>query len=209
MNNDLQAQIDTLTKRLDALNSYSTIPLSINNSWKAKGFIKTDFFVAGYGSIAFNGLYRLTIPGATRKSIVLTSSEVVGFMEQAYDSTTYGDATSQYDITNPAGDTFRYTYDGTGTDPNINATTLPIGSQVTIFGDFSSDNEGTFITTGGGANFFEISNPTPGIVESNVDGFVVGGPLTDQYGIVVEGSSGTEFPFVVFLFTSLFEDSRI
>ena len=32
---------------------------------------------------------------------------------------TIGDSTSQYDVTNPVGTTFTYTWDGTGTNPKI------------------------------------------------------------------------------------------
>lgn len=204
MDQSLQKQIDLLNKRMDSLTQASTIPFEVNNAFVARGFIKTDLFVAGIQNIAFSGSYRITIPNATKNSIVLTSSNVEGAMEQAYSSNSYGDDTSRYDITNPAGTTYRYTYDGTGTNPNINLTTLPIGSQVTIFGNFNSDNQGTFTTTGAGSNYFEINNPIPGVVENNKTGFVVGGPLTKNYGILVTGVATTEFYFVVFLFDKLY-----
>ncbi len=208
-NQDTQAQIDELKKRLDQFNSSQTIPLSVDQSWKVRGFIKTDFFVAGVASFDNTGTYRLTIPGATINSIVLVtpfigSGAVEAQIEQAYSSTTYGASNSQYDVTNPAGTTYRYTWDTNGTNPNINLTTLPIGSQVTIFGTWSAVNQGTFITTGGGVNYFEVNNPIPGVVENNKTGFVVGGPLTTGYGILVEGTPSTLFSFIVFLFNKLY-----
>jgi len=78
-----------------------------------------------------------------------------------------GSSTTQFDITNPAGTTFRYTYDGTGTDPVINATTFPIGSSVVVSAqNFNVANNGTFTITGSGANYFEVTNAI-GVVESN------------------------------------------
>lgn len=79
-----------------------------------------------------------------------------------------GDNTTQFDITNPAGTTFRYTYDGTGTNPGITALTAPIGATVYIYGATfaTAANNGTFTVTGSGANYFEVTNASGG-VESN------------------------------------------
>lgn len=81
--------------------------------------------------------------------------------------TPVGASTTQFDITNPSGDTFRYTFDGTGTDPNINATTAPVGSYVFVGAEnFDPANNGLFVVTGSGANYFEVENAS-GVVESN------------------------------------------
>lgn len=78
-----------------------------------------------------------------------------------------GSSTTQFDITNPSGTTFRYTYDGTGTDPVINGTTYPVGALVSIqCQNFNSSNNGIFSVTGSGSNYFEITNAS-GVVESN------------------------------------------
>lgn len=83
-----------------------------------------------------------------------------------------GSSTSQFDITNPSGTTFRYTYDGTGTDPVINATTFPIGYSVLILTQsqnslyFNINNQGKFTITGSGNNYFEVTNAS-GVIESN------------------------------------------
>lgn len=78
-----------------------------------------------------------------------------------------GDSTTRFDITNIAGTTFRYTYDGTGTDPSINSGTFPIGTVVDIQGqNFASGNNGLFVTTGVGANYFEITNAS-GVAEND------------------------------------------
>lgn len=68
-------------------------------------------------------------------------------------------ATTQYDITNPVGTTMRVTFDGTGTDPNINSGTVTVGQVVQIQAqNFNAANKGTFLVTGVGANFFEVTN---------------------------------------------------
>ncbi len=87
-------------------------------------------------------------------------------------ATTRGDTTSQYDITNPAGSTFRYTYDVNGTDPGITAITLPVGQPILIEassvagGTMSTVNTGYFVVTGSGANYFEVTNAS-GLAETN------------------------------------------
>jgi len=77
-----------------------------------------------------------------------------------------GDGTTQFDITNPSGDTHRYTYDSTGTDPEI-VTNLDQDDYVYIQAqNFSAGNNGTFKITGVGANYFEVTNSS-GVVETN------------------------------------------
>lgn len=79
-----------------------------------------------------------------------------------------GGSTTQFDITNTAGTTFRYTYDGTGTNPNITAALLPIGMTVYIAAqNFNAANNGVFTVTGSAANYFEITNAA-GVAENNV-----------------------------------------
>ncbi|NPU82987.1 MAG: hypothetical protein HPY65_00755 [Syntrophaceae bacterium] len=83
--------------------------------------------------------------------------------------TRLGDSTTQFDITNPSGTTFRYTYDGTGTDPGIadSLASLQIGDQVIPQAqNFAAGNNGKYVLTGVGANYFEIDN-AGGAVESN------------------------------------------
>jgi len=219
-NKDLQAQIDQLKRRLDAFNAGPTIPLQVDLAWQARGFIKTDFFVAGTGSFGANGQYRLVIPGSTINSIVLVTAfpdavgQVNASMIQAHASNNYGASSTQFDITNPAGTTFRYTYDGTGTDPNINSTTMPVGSEITIFSsNFNAANCNAasrpfFTVTGSGSNYFEIDNTTPGVAENNVTigsgGAITGGPLVNTYEMYAQGTATDQFSFVVFLFDSLY-----
>lgn len=78
-----------------------------------------------------------------------------------------GASNTQFDITNPSGTTFRYTYDGNGKDPVIDINTLAIGYSVEISGEnFNSGNNGTFVVTGVGDNYFEVTNAS-GVAEND------------------------------------------
>lgn len=77
-------------------------------------------------------------------------------------------SSTNFDISNPSGTTFRYTYDGTGTNPQISAINYPIGSRIEIYGgNFTAANNGVFTITGSGANYFEVTNAS-GVAENNV-----------------------------------------
>lgn len=95
---------------------------------------------------------------------------------QTFSPVALGDNTTQYDITNPSGSTFRYTYDTNGTDPGITSSTVPTGAKVLIAtegsgGDIDKANAGIFTVTGSGTNYFEVTNAN-GSVESNVDSII-------------------------------------
>ena len=79
-----------------------------------------------------------------------------------------GSATTGFDITNPSGATFRYTYDY-GTDPEIE-TYVSIGDTIAIllYNYASAGNNGIFTVTGVGTGYFEVSN-TSGVAENNVE----------------------------------------
>jgi len=65
-----------------------------------------------------------------------------------------GSKTTQFDITQPVGNTFRYTWDTTGTDPSFSLANYPIGTVVDIQAqNCSAGNKGLFVTTGAGANY--------------------------------------------------------
>jgi hypothetical protein len=67
------------------------------------------------------------------------------------------------DITNPSGNTFRYTISGQG----ISSSNPSVGDTVKInVASFNSNNNGTFTVTGSGTNYFEVTNAN-GVVESN------------------------------------------
>lgn len=93
--------------------------------------------------------------------ILYTSAQ---YLCKAYDITS---STTRFDITNPSGSTFRYTYDGTGTDPNISATNPETSDVVVINGEnFTAANNGTFTVTGSGTNYFEVTNAS-GVAEND------------------------------------------
>lgn len=112
-----------------------------------------------------------------------------------------GGSNTQFDITEiTPGVTYRYTYDGTGTDPLISSATMPIGTVVNIQAqNFSAVNNGLFTVTGSGSNYFEVTNAS-GVAESNktlgTGILTLGGTYTKPSGlkyIVVElvgGGSG-------------------
>lgn len=221
-NTQLQQKVDKLEKQMATLNNSSTITYQVDNAFNNRGFIKTDFFVAGTGQCNAFGEYRVVIPGVskpdtTNNSIPLVSgfdTPVAGKLTEGYSENNFGSSSSRFDITNPSGDTFRYTWDGTGTNPGINASTLPVGSRIQIFSNnFTSSNTNTagrpfFYVTGSGTNYFEVENTTPGVAENNVTlgsgGSITGGPTNNTSELLVQGYASAEFYFVVFLFKQLF-----
>ncbi len=108
---------------------------------------------------------------ASGAATTLTKSDATKtWAQEGFDASTpvtIGDTTTQFDITNPAGTTFRYTFDGTGTNPAITAITVPIGTYVYVNAqNFAAGNKGIFVVTGVGADYFEVTNAA-GVVESN------------------------------------------
>jgi len=81
----------------------------------------------------------------------------------------WGDQTTRFDVTLTGGTTYRYTYDGTGTDPGISAVTAPVGYKVNIFSpNFATlANNGSFTITASGSNYFEVTNAS-GAAEANI-----------------------------------------
>jgi len=83
-----------------------------------------------------------------------------------YTSADLGSSTTQFDITNTTGSTYRYTYDGTGTDPLV-TTYVNVGDVIHITAsNFAAVNQGTFIITAVNTNYFEVTNAS-GSAESN------------------------------------------
>ena len=120
-----------------------------------------------FSNSANNGFYRIsTVSGIT--TIYYLNNSAVWTALTGSGTTLYnlGDSTTQFDITNPSGTTFRYTYDTTGTDPDIDAH-LRIGSEVVIAAqNFTAVNNGTFTIAGVAANYFDITNAS-GLAENN------------------------------------------
>lgn len=74
----------------------------------------------------------------------------------------FGDATTQFDITKPYvtnSNVCRYTYDSTGTDPEITYDMPGTGAIVVANAqNFSAGNNGYYITTTAVADYFEVTN---------------------------------------------------
>lgn len=121
------------------------------------------------GDILANQIVELVYDGTNMQMVSKAPIVAPTVQTFTYASTTLGDATSQFDITNPAGSTFRYTWDGTGTDPGITSVTVPTGIWIVIdsySGGFSEANLGSFLVTGSGSNYFEVTNAS-GVAEIN------------------------------------------
>lgn len=93
-----------------------------------------------------------------------------------------GSTDTQYDVTNPSGNTIRYTFDGTGTDPTITATDPAVGSAICISG-FATANNGCFIVSAAATNYFEVYNES-GSAEANIT------TVTIVSGTNAQGSDG-------------------
>lgn len=112
-----------------------------------------------------------TATGATGAALVVTPDQLklaTSPVINVYGAASLGDSTTQFDITNPAGTTFRYTWDSTGTDPGISTTTVPTGATVIFFSTAANiANCNKFTVTGSGTNYFEVTNAS-GVAQNNV-----------------------------------------
>lgn len=79
------------------------------------------------------------------------------------------DNTTQFDVTNPIANTYRYTWNGTGTAPNFTGAGILVGDivNISVSSDFNQDNTGLYKVTAVTANWFEISN-FDGVLENNI-----------------------------------------
>jgi len=80
------------------------------------------------------------------------------------------DSTTQFDVTNPAGNTWRYTWNGVGTSPNfVSSATVAVGDivNIDITSNFSPDNTGVYQISAVTNTYFEITQ-FYGVVENNI-----------------------------------------
>ena len=146
---------------------------SANRFLQAFCFDKTTDVTVGDGRVyyqvpaKFNG-DSLNIANATVLTAGATNDTTIQIAKKKT-GLTLGDSTTQFDITNTSGDIYRYTYDGTGTDPNIedSITSVQIDDEIVIAAqNFDSNNNGTFAVTAVADNYFEVTNAS-GVVESD------------------------------------------
>lgn len=134
-----------------------------------------EFFYGSWWSIVDTRIFR-------NGSNLCTSN----FSEDDNSGWFVGDSTTQFDITK-SGNTVRYTYDNTGTNPDINSNTFPTGATVNIWGDnFHESNNLNATITASGSKYFEITN-AGGTAENDK---TLG---TDGYIAVVGGTRSTGF----------------
>ena len=152
----------------DLITGLTTVAYNFTTFWDTAESLRQCLFVNGTSNIfSWTGAVT-TIASATSNTLTKSGTDSwldAGFSAQSL--ATIGDATTQFDITNPAGTTFRYTFDGTGTNPNISTTSISVGSYILIGAqNFTAANNGLFVVTGVGSNYFEVTNAA-GVVESN------------------------------------------
>jgi len=118
-----------------------------------------DILVNQIVTVVYDGTdFEMQTPTRSLTPIVTTYSTV---------GTSRSAVSSRFDITNVSGTTYRYTWDGTGTDPGITSGTMPTGSVVDANGEnFAAGNKGLFIVTNSGTNFFDVTNSS-GVAEND------------------------------------------
>jgi len=131
----------------------------------SNGSVKYYNGTDGYVAIATIDLYFKTLQGVNNQIPLYGIPPIIRNYTGL--ATAYGDYSSRFDITNPSGTTFRYTYDGTGTNPTITSITFPVGAIVNIDSNqINTNNKGSFVITGSGANYFEVNN-SAGVAEND------------------------------------------
>lgn len=143
--------------------------LDINND--ARYIRKNGSSTLVAGDIITGGIYGCIYDGTYWQMITPTANVPSGAtpVVRTYttESSAIGGSTTQFDITNPSGTTFRYTWDSTGTDPNISAANNPVGSLINFQAqNFTAANNGIFAVTGVDTNYVEVTNAS-GVAESN------------------------------------------
>lgn len=151
----------------DLLTDLTTVNYNFTSFWDTTESLRVALFVNGTPNIfEWNGA--ITEVSSSAATTITKSGDTwldSGFYSQTL--ATIGDATTQFDITNPSGTTFRYTFDGTGTDPAITSASVPVGTYILLGAqNFNSANNGLFVITGSGTNYFEVTNAS-GVAEAN------------------------------------------
>ena len=163
----LAANSDSKIATQKAVKAYVDAGGNVNASETTKGIVEeaTDAEVTAGTSTGATGAKLFITP--TKLATFLSSNSPV-VRTYTTTSTYLGDSTTQFDITNPSGTTFRFTYDGNGTNPGITSSNPAIGDGVNIqASNFSAGNLGSRVVTASGTNYFEVTIPTGGVAENN------------------------------------------
>lgn len=160
----LAANSDTKIATQRAVKTYVDTQGGANASETVRGIVEeaTDAEVAAGSSTGGTGAKLFITPAKLLSGV---TRPVVNVYTTA--ATSVGGSTTQFDITNTSGTTYRYTYDGTGTDPSFSAANYPVGTGVYFNAqNFNSANNGAFVVTGSGTNYIEVTNAS-GVAETN------------------------------------------
>lgn len=145
---------------------YIIDPTGINN----KILIRNNEFGVVGNNTQF-GLTYPTLPGQDFSSMVNITANtniLVSFPSGALRVGGTWDNTTYFDVTNPIGNTWRYTYNTVGTAPQFNLAGIQTGDIVNISSNstFNALNQGSFKVTAITATYFEITNYF-GVAETN------------------------------------------
>ncbi len=174
----------------DLMTALTTVAYNFTSFWNTTESLREALFVNGTSNIfRWNGAIT-TLASATASTLTKSGTDSwndAGFYSQSF--STIGGTSTQFDITNPSGTTFRYTWDTNGTDPLISATTVPIGSYILLgTQNFNAANNGLFVVTGVGASYFEVTNAS-GVAENNKT--IGSGFIYNQYTKVLKIGTNT------------------
>lgn len=137
------------------------------NGGSAIAIVKNVSEALATGDILANQIVKVVYDGTNYQIVSNIQSSVPVVRTLTTVSTDIGSSSTQFDITNPAGTTFRYTWDSTGTDPDLSLANNPIGSLINFQAqNFNSANNGIFVITGAGSNYVEVTNAS-GVVEND------------------------------------------
>lgn len=101
----------------------------------------------------------------------------------------FGDNTSQYDITTPVPGTTRYTWDGTGTDPNFASNGLTVGATVSANSPmFHPANNGSFPVTAVTDDYYEVMNN--GFIQTDITSVTISVSISPTINFIA--NTGTQ-----------------
>ena len=135
-----------------AIDTHGARDLQIDWIPNSKSHTATDWDIEVWNSDTVNGQYKYYTDALTNGDAMAT------FGTHAADT--------RYDVSLVSGYTYKYTYDGTGTNPSITTTSPARGSTV-CFAGFSSVNNGCFIVQSTDTNDIRVYNPV-GSAEADI-----------------------------------------